>query len=248
MKNDRSARVRECRTEVRECESAEVRSHDGNHALPKRTHALTHLRTLAISFLIVGMSGCTDWALYDLDVFWGKIPMLSVMRESVAFDPQELPRLPAEGSIPVATPIGDVPPPFTQLQLDSVGAVLTNPLQPTDEVLARGQVVYERNCAVCHGDSGTGDGTIVGPGRFPTPPDLTAAASAARSPGYVYGVIRVGRGLMPAYGSRITHSDRWAVVTYLRQAQGVGNAATVAAPADAAAPAPTDSAAVAETP
>ncbi|HET7273817.1 MAG TPA: cytochrome c, partial [Longimicrobiaceae bacterium] len=212
--------------------SAEVREAAGTFAKPRRRRrapALPHFRTLALSLLLLGLSGCTDWALYDLDVFWGKIPFLSTLRESVAFDPQELPRLPAEGSIPVATPIGDVPPPFTQLELDSVASTLTNPLQPTAAVLARGEVVFERNCAVCHGSGGEGDGSIVGPGRFPTPPDLTAATSAARSPGYIYGVIRVGRGLMPAYGSRITHLDRWAVVTYLRQLQGSAGAVSTGA-------------------
>jgi hypothetical protein len=39
--------------------------------------------------------------------------------------------------------------------------------------------------------------------------------------GYVYGMIRVGRGLMPAYGHRISHFDRWNVVNYLRVLQGV---------------------------
>jgi prenyltransferase beta subunit len=32
-------------------------------------------------------------------------------------------------------------------------------------------------------------------------------------------MIRVGRGLMPSYGARITHFDRWHVVNYVRQLQ-----------------------------
>jgi len=44
----------------------------------------------------------------------------------------------------------------------------------------------------------------------------------ARSDGYLYGMIRVGRALMPAYGHQISHYDRWHIVNYVRQMQGVG--------------------------
>lgn len=180
------------------------------------------------------LSGCTDFAGYDLDRAIGSIPWFSVLREEVSYDPYELPRLPAEGSIPVASPIGDVPPPFTQTQLDSVAGTLTSPLRPTPEVLARGKIAYERNCSVCHGVQGAGNGTVVGPNKFPFAPPVNGANSAARSDGYLYAIIRVGRGLMPGYGERMTHADRWAVVHYMRQLQG----GAVAAPAAAAPTAP----------
>lgn len=184
------------------------------------------------------LSGCTDWAGYDLDYAFGYVDFLAVLRESVAYDPYEMPRLPAEGSIPVATPIGDVPPPFTQAELDSVAPTLVNPLQPTPEVLARGAVMYANQCAVCHGPEGAGDGTVVGGGRFPFASVLVGPQATPRSPGYQYAIIRVGRGLMPAYGERITHADRWAVVSYLQQLQG---GAAAPAPAPPAAP-PADAA------
>jgi hypothetical protein len=38
-------------------------------------------------------------------------------------------------------------------------------------------------------------------------------------------MIRVGRGLMPAYGPRITHFDRWKIVNYVRLLQQDANAA-----------------------
>lgn len=200
-------------------------------------------RVLAGAMLLgsTALSGCTDWAGYDLDYAFGYVDFLAVLRESVAYDPYEMPRLPAEGSIPVASPIGDVPPPFTQAELDAVAPTLTNPLQPSPEVLARGAVVYANQCAVCHGPEGEGNGTVVGGGRFPFASALVGPQATPRSPGYQYAVIRVGRGLMPAYGERITHADRWAVVTYLQQLQGAAGGAppqTAPAPeAPAAAPA-----------
>ncbi|CAN5631808.1 cytochrome c [soil metagenome] len=182
----------------------------------KKVRSLVGL--MAVASLTV--SGCRDAAGYDLDVLFGYIPIFSTMRGTVSYQPYQLPRLPAPGSVPVSSPLQDDLPPFTQLQLDSVGAVLTNPIPASAEVLARGQVVYERQCSVCHGVLGDGAGSVVGPGRFPSATAVRDPATAARSDGYLYGVIRVGRGLMPAYGERISHPDRWAVVHYVRQLQG----------------------------
>lgn len=219
-----------------------IRDNDApERALPRwGARAVRMGRTLALGVVALAVTGCTDWALYDLDVAWGGIPALGMLRGSVAYDPYELPRLPAPGAVSLETPGREVLPAFTQLQLDSVGAVLVNPLTATPEVLALGQQVYETQCTVCHGPQGAGDGTVVGPGKYPFAPPINGAATAARSDGYMYGVIRVGRGLMPAYGERVHHLERWATVLYLRTLQQGGAAAPAATPAAAPAPAGAD--------
>ena len=201
--------------------------------------------TVALASLAV--TGCSDAAGYDLDYILSMTPFVGTMRRNVAFDPQEMPRLPAPNTVPVASPAMEVLPAFTQLQLDSVGAALTNPFPVTPELLARGETVYQNNCFVCHGANGEGNGPVVGPGKYPLGPSLVAGTALARSPGYVYGIVRVGRGLMPAY-SRLNHSDRWAVAAYVQQLQQQsGGAAPPAAAAPAtvapAAPAPAPAAA-----
>jgi mono/diheme cytochrome c family protein len=187
--------------------------------------------------MMVGTAGCTDWAGYDLDSAWGKVPILSTLRHSVTYDPYEMPRLPAEHSVPVSGPNGDIPAHFAQTQLDSVGATLQSPFAtaPDAAVLARGEAVYAAQCSVCHGAEGAGDGPVIGAGKFPYALPVNSAATAARSDGYLYGVIAVGRGLMPPYGEKIAHLDRWAVVAYVRQLERQA-AATPAAGAPAAAP------------
>jgi mono/diheme cytochrome c family protein len=100
--------------------------------------------------------------------------------------------------------------------LDSLG-LLTNPTPVSDSSLANGRRHYQINCAVCHGASGAGDGPVIAFG-LPAPSLLTDIARN-RSDGYVYGIIRNGRGLMPSY-NRIEDMDRWDVVNYLRGLQG----------------------------
>lgn len=201
------------------------------------------MRGLALVLMAGAAAGCTDAAGYDLDILLGYVPFFSYMRTSPAPAPYEMPRLPAEGSVPAVNPRGDVPEPFTQTDLVQRAAVveqLQNPLEPTAGVLARGGQLYQQHCWACHGDQGVGNGPIIGPGRFPLGPPVTAPVVAQYSDGYLYGIIRVGRGLMPAYGERMTHLDRWAVVLYMRQL-GVQPGVTVPAeapiaPAEPAAP------------
>lgn len=178
-------------------------------------------RTAAVLSLLAALPACTDWAGYDLDRASGKVPAFSTMRNDVVPDPYQMVREPVPGTVPALHPLGDVPAAYTQAQLDSVAALLSNPLQPTAQVLARGKRVYETNCSVCHGTQGEGNGPVVNAQtKFPFAPALNAAATQARSDGYIYAVVDAGRNFMPPYGARITHADRWAVVTYVRQLQG----------------------------
>ncbi|HEX6925717.1 MAG TPA: c-type cytochrome [Longimicrobiaceae bacterium] len=211
---------------------------------------MTRVRRIFAAALLspVLLSGCTDWAGYDLDYFWGNFPALATMRPGVGYDPYEMPRLPAENSVPVASELGPPPAPFTQAQLDSVAATLVNPYagQATPEVLARGEALFAAQCAVCHGPGGAGDGTVIGPGKFPMATPLNTGTALTRSDGYIYAVMTVGRGLMPPYGEKLGHADRWAVVEYVRSLQrggGAGGSAQAAAPG-AGANGQTDTAAV----
>jgi mono/diheme cytochrome c family protein len=210
------------------------------------------LARLAAAALVAApaLAGCTDWAGYDIDMAAGKVPQLATMRRSVIPDPYEMARLPAANTVPVSSPNGDTPASFSSAKLDSVAPTLRNPLRPTPEVLARGELQYHTNCFVCHGVTGDGKGPVAQPGKVVGIPAINGANTAARSDGYIYGVIVAGRGLMPPYGSRITEADRWAIVEYVRHLQEQGGArparggATTAAPAalgqGVPAPAPTE--------
>lgn len=193
------------------------------------------LLALAVTPLLA--AGCTDWAGYDLDYLIGRTPVLSTMRSSVGFDPYDMPRLPPEHSLPVAGELGSAPVPFSMLQLDSVAATLTNPYADgaPAEVLARGEAVYGNQCAVCHGPAGAGDGSVIGPGKVMYILPVNAGTAVGRSDGYLYSIMVVGRGLMPAYAEKVSHADRWAVVEYIRELQRANGAVAAAPPAAAAA-------------
>jgi mono/diheme cytochrome c family protein len=165
-----------------------------------------------------------------LDNTLAAVPYLAFMREAPAFDPYEAPLPPPPGSIPSESPVGVYMPPMeatdAALQAFAASPAGQDPYAADDTAaLALGQKMFERHCAVCHGPDAKGHGSVVGPGRFPmNPPDLTATG---RPPGYIYGIIRTGRGLMPSYGARTTHTERWAIATYVQHLQaGAGAAPT----------------------
>jgi len=165
------------------------------------------------------------------------------MRDQVSFDPYENTRPAPEGAVPFAAgnwpaAQGEVnvgqpevasymPPPMTQgdlLQQNPVVMDLENPVEPTPESLARGEELYLRYCAVCHGEQGVGSEAYVAD-VHPTVSAYDVAGPTVRGypDGYIYGMIRVGRGVMPPYGHAISHFDRWNIVNYVRQLQQEAN-------------------------
>jgi mono/diheme cytochrome c family protein len=91
----------------------------------------------------------------------------------------------------------------------------------TEESLARGELMYDRYCAVCHGVTGvSAEAPIVEKHGLMLAYDLATGPAIDFPDGYIYGMIRVGRGQMPGYGDRVTHFDRWHIVNYVRTLQG----------------------------
>ena len=103
--------------------------------------------------------------------------------------------------------------------VDSLSRV-PNPVDVDSRSLANGQRSYSVNCAVCHGDAGDGDGAMrqLSP-MYGFAPPINAAATLARSDGYLWGMMRNGRGLMASF-NRIPERERWDVVNYIRGLQG----------------------------
>ncbi len=195
--------------------------------------AISRMRILgALGLLLVG-PGCSplDDAMVAL---FGRS-----MRDQASFRPYENPLPAPEESVPFAAgnlPAGvfevnlgqpegleEVLPPFTPLDVmhEAPDVVhLTNPVFPEEASLQRGERIFLRFCAPCHGPSGDGVSGYIIPAGYPPFPLLSDRAEGFTD-GYLYGIIRVGRGLMPAFGHQVSHFDRWHAVNFLRVMQGV---------------------------
>jgi mono/diheme cytochrome c family protein len=196
---------------------------------------LRALRPLVAVLALVTLAGCKPFDDVMVTVFGRS------MRDQRSFDPYENTRPAPVGSVAFAAgnlpsaigevnlgqPVGVDIPPFTQLDLGVPGVGgpaiqgLVNPTNPTDAAsLGRGEELYNRWCVVCHGPNGVGANANIAAFHPALPAfNLSGPLVAAYSDSYIYAMIRVGRGLMPEYGSRVAHFDRWHIVNYVRQLQ-----------------------------
>ena len=94
-------------------------------------------------------------------------------------------------------------------------AAKKNPIASTQESIAVGQKIYSKTCAMCDGKSGDADGPAVIELNI-HPAKLSDPKLATESDGALFWKITTGKKPMPAYGKRLSESDRWHLVNYIR--------------------------------
>jgi mono/diheme cytochrome c family protein len=95
-----------------------------------------------------------------------------------------------------------------------------------ESLLKRGQTMFNRHCAVCHGQSGRGGGGdvaygIVGAYGLSVPPaNMLTPEIQAQPDGQLFNTVSNGVRQMPGYGHQLKDVlDRWAIVAYVRELQ-----------------------------
>ena len=94
-------------------------------------------------------------------------------------------------------------------------AAKKNPIAPTQDSIAAGQKIYSKTCAMCHGKGGDADGPAVIELNI-HPAKLSDPKLANESDGSLFWKITTGKKPMPAYGKRLSETDRWNLVNYVR--------------------------------
>ena len=110
-----------------------------------------------------------------------------------------------------------------ELEREEYEAIVVGENSGVDSI-AKGKILFERNCYSCHGMKGLGDGPVIKnklrSKSYFYPVDLTQAQTMNRTDGYIYAYIRYGgKVMMPAY-PRITPNEAWDLVYYVRYLQG----------------------------
>lgn len=125
--------------------------------------------------------------------------------------------LPVEGTVP----IGFEPYTITDMEADELASALPNPLPRSIEVLNIGERYYSIYCVACHSPTGDGLGSVVrARAGMPQPPSLFSEKLVDEwTDGRIFHAITAGQGNMPAYNTKMTREQRWAVVHYVRSLQ-----------------------------
>jgi mono/diheme cytochrome c family protein len=196
-------------------------------------HSGRRKTALALLMLFCGACDFYHYRVPSPDDLWRIIPWFDHMihaRYIRPYETQAVPRNTPEGSVP----INESEPDFSAEWIAgnaSTANALRNPLTagtpvsaggPNVPVIPRniaaaGDTLYQNFCTVCHGPTGNADGPI---SQQMGAPSLLTARARAYSDGYLYGIIRYGRGVMPRYGDKIyAPVERWAVVSHIRRLQ-----------------------------
>lgn len=100
-------------------------------------------------------------------------------------------------------------------------ATLSNPLPQTSATLQHGETVYAANCSGCHGETGRGDGPAAQT-LNPPPANLAWLSNMPMSKwdAFMYWSVAEGgaqyKTAMPAFKSRLSKDEIWAVVAYIQ--------------------------------
>jgi mono/diheme cytochrome c family protein len=90
-----------------------------------------------------------------------------------------------------------------------------NPVAASESSLAAGRKTYSKTCAMCHGKTGDADGPAVIELNI-HPAKLSDPKIATESDGSLFWKITTGKKPMPTYGKRLSETDRWNLVNYVR--------------------------------
>lgn len=186
------------------------------------------LRAVAASAVLAALAGCNFYYndVPSPDALMHAIPWFDHMIQQPSVKPYsraDIPRNTVDGTVPITGGERDW---FAEW---SVGNTKTADklVNPDLTVSAVGDTLYHTYCGTCHGSLGAGDGLV---GVKLAARSLLTDIARKYTDGYLYSIIRYGRGVMPRYGDKIHPDGRWAVVNYVRALQ---QAAPVPAPVPA---------------
>lgn len=169
-------------------------------------------RLLAVSVLAALITGGCNPGAYPIDIF----PEMHYQPSQRLLEPDRL-APPAD-----AVPVTGGRPEYTYDE----AAGLTNPVPRNAETLAGARLLYDVNCAVCHGADGRGQGAMAeyyararATAVLP-PTDLASDRVRNRTDGELYWLVTHGIGNMPPFRQLLTEEQTWLVVHFIRDVQG----------------------------
>ncbi len=117
----------------------------------------------------------------------------------------------ARGQQPYALQQGDI----DTAEIVNVSTSVPN----TPFVLARGQNRFNVFCSPCHNFDAKGNSRVTVRAAWAGIPSLTRPETKALSDARIFHIISAGQNLMPSYADKLSPTDRWAIIYYLRSLQ-----------------------------
>ena len=127
-------------------------------------------------------------------------------------------RLPASGSVPYYYEDTE------EERTRAMAEIVNNPIPITAAGLETGKMLYNINCAICHGEKIDGNGWLVDENNanqvYPAAPaNFLLDEHINATNGRYYHAIVYGKNVMGGYTDKLSYEERWNVIHYIRSLQ-----------------------------
>jgi mono/diheme cytochrome c family protein len=99
--------------------------------------------------------------------------------------------------------------------IDAKYKAMKNPVKADAASIEAGKVLWNKNCASCHGKTGLGDG-VKARTLDESTGDFSKAEFQNLPDGEIFGKTKLGREEMPKYDGKIADEDIWNIVNFTR--------------------------------
>lgn len=93
---------------------------------------------------------------------------------------------------------------------------IKNPLANDTTAIVKGRELYKLHCALCHGESGYGDGAAGG-ALGAQPANFHSNRVRRQADGELFWKLANGKGNMPPFNDVLKEEERWQLITYIRR-------------------------------
>ena len=172
------------------------------------------IKTVVLVMLITMVVSCksNDKPNYQFFPNMYESPSYETYREYDIFSDEQSALLPAEGTLARGYSLFEYE--NTNEDYERAKVELTNPLEDSEINAEKGKELYTIYCAICHGNNGDGQGTLVKREKILGIPNY---ADREITEGSIYHVIYYGKNAMGSHANLLNEEERWQVTAYVQK-------------------------------
>jgi mono/diheme cytochrome c family protein len=110
--------------------------------------------------------------------------------------------------------------PAAEFKIPAEDSKKTNPLKNDAAAVADGKKLFSSQCYLCHGKDGDGKGELAQDMKLTLRDYHDAAALKGMTDGDLFYILSKGKGEMPGQDDRLTETQRWHLIVYIRSLAG----------------------------